>query len=487
MIGRHDGHQSLDAAEDVESYTHARWNDLVRTLVALGADVPEAELAARAALVRCWHAWKEEHRSGDVDVLVYGALLRAWGWPREHPAVGADDVARTLVAEGRLSDYAAERVTGADPGAMPLREWQPEDRDDAYRGAAPLASIRDDLRRRRRRTTTFVAAAAAVTAVVAGLVLLLGEEPTPPDPPPVVVNPLPLAWWSQDTLHLARGEVTVPGLTALAQAGQGASYPVVIGDDRGRVSQVGDDLEPVQIGTYELGATIRASLDGLATWVDVSDPIPSVVVWDTEAREVVDRLPLTDSRTGLQTQVVALDGDTVYLRSPAGTSRWVLGEAEARPIRDRVLDAANGVLLVAMPPASTGSSILPGPQRFGVGADRQATLSPGGLIVAAWVPQEPDLILGGSGANLAAVPLRLPERSRILEARFAPNGDLVLVTSRVYLLARSYDDDGVTSSGRTPFVDLVTCDLQTGSCDVVVGRGAFASPSADESPVILAD
>lgn len=468
VLGRHEPHR--DPEEDVESYAVARWVDAVRTLVELGAGVEEAEVAARTALTRSWRAWKREQRVGDVDVLVFGELLRAWGWPHARPQVGADQVARVLVAEGRLSDHAAQSVTGGSPDGAPL-ETRGLDGPGAYRGAAPIAEVRDDLRRRRRRTASLLTVATAVTAVVVGLVLVL-TAPTPPEPRPVVVNRLPLAWWSQDTLHLAGSELSVPGLVELAQVGRGASYAVVFGDERGRVFQVDDLSDPVRVGSTEPGSAIGAAPDGRAAWVDVSEPVPTVVVWDAAAQEVVHRLRLSDDASSRETDVAALDGDAVYLSSPNGTSRWVLGEATARPFPDRVVDASGGVLVVAMPPAGTGGSVLTSSGRFRVAADHQATLSPGGLIAATWVPDEPGLALNGVGATLTTVPLRLPQRAGIVEARFAPNGDLVLVLSRRI--------DGP--------VTLTTCVLQTGSCEEVyeVGSVDSASQTTSRAPVVLA-
>ncbi len=71
------------SAEGVEDYARVRWNDLVRTLLVLGADADEAERTVHDTLVASWSAWSGEHRSGDVDLLVYGDLVDRHGGHRD--------------------------------------------------------------------------------------------------------------------------------------------------------------------------------------------------------------------------------------------------------------------------------------------------------------------------------------------------------------------------------------------------------------------
>jgi hypothetical protein len=460
--------------QDVASYVAARWADLVRTLVELGAAVPEAELAARDACARTWRAWAREHRTGDVDVLVFEELLHRWGWPQERPDLDPERVAQVLVTTGRVSEHAAELVTGADAGGTPVTAaWAPD--DDLYRGVAPVAEIRDDLRRRRRRTTTVVAAAAVVLSVGVGLVRVLDTGPDRPDRPdqpdrPVVANPLPLAWWSVGALNLGRSRVAVPGLVELAQAGDEESSTVVYLDDRGGVWQVDDTTDPELVGRSEPGSGIRATEEGRAAWIEVGDDAPAVVVWDTVERRILGRLVLEDP--GGPAEVVALDGDTVYLRTPVGTRSWELGDVEALPARG-VVTARDGVLVVTEPPSRTDDAapVRAGPRRFTVDADLRAALSPDGLIVATWMPGSPDLALTGPGASLATVPLQLPERDGIGEARFAPNGDLVLVLTRE------------PSAGGA--VTVATCVLNTGVCEQPVRTGAGRASATGVPQVIL--
>ncbi len=475
-----------EVENDVAGFARVRWADLVRTLLALGSTTDEAELAARRALADCWTAWAGEHRSGDVDVLVYRALLHAWHWPERHPDVSSDDVAHTLIAGARLGEHQAEQVTGApvdgpDSRTVPL--WDGEQWDDSYRAPAPIEAIRDDVRRARRRRLRRWGAAAAVLVVLAGATVLVREvrRPDPPPTPPAT-NPVPLGWWSLDTLHLAGAEVEVGGLLSLAQAGAGTSYPLVLGDDRGRVVQVDPDGTLTQIGSSVVGAPVRAAPDGRAAWVDDGS---SVVVWDTATKTVEGVLAL-DHRTGRRTEVVALDGDAVYLRSPAGTSRWDLGTPRAHPVPDRVLAVAAGVPLIAVAPRSPGASeISVGKSSYQVAAPRRATLSPDGRLVATWMPQTRDISLLRTDGRPTAM-LGLPPDAHVVDARFAPGGELVVVTSRVYPLARDFDD-GSTLSGRTPYADLVTCDTTSGSCEVVAGKIAFAGPTEVDLPIVLAD
>ncbi|CAN5688833.1 hypothetical protein BH11ACT8_BH11ACT8_04120 [soil metagenome] len=470
---------------EVGDYARARWNDLVRTLVVLGCEPVEAEAGAREALVRSWREWPDEDRAGDVDVLVYGRLLRVWHWPEQHPAVAPAQVALVLMAGARLDDYQAGRLAGTQDALPPVQLWQGEDWDDRYRGTAPVDGIVAEVRaRRRRRLRRGGAVLTALVVVAAALSLRGGAEPEP-DPPEVTANPLPIAWWTDGTLHLARTEVEMPGLLSLAQAGTGTSYSVVLGDDRGQVVQVDADGTSRRIGTSFVGVPVRADTDGRAAWVDLDGETPTVLVWDTGAGQVVAQLPL-EARAGRRTQVVALDGDMVYLRSPTGTSAWSLDSVAAVPVPERVLDVADGARLSSV--SSTGA--LTGSRRpgeagsgsFSVGSGTRGVLSHDGLLAAAWVPQEAGLTI--TGADPTPV-LDLPSGSRVLEARFAPDGTLVVATSRIYLLARNYDD-GSSLSGRTPFVDLVTCMTSTGACTVAKGRDTFASPTG-QAPVVLAD
>ena len=98
-------------AQELDDYVTARWSDLVRTARCVGAGPEEAERRAHDALVRSWRAWPEERRSGDVDVLVYGALLDLCG------DLDPEWTAEVLAHGAALSDDQVEDLVGLRPGA----------------------------------------------------------------------------------------------------------------------------------------------------------------------------------------------------------------------------------------------------------------------------------------------------------------------------------------------------------------------------------
>ena len=72
----------------------------------------QAERVAREALLRSWSRWPAEHRSGDVDVLVYGELLAARATGGNGSDDSDSDVARVLTRGARLGPHQVEDLTG---------------------------------------------------------------------------------------------------------------------------------------------------------------------------------------------------------------------------------------------------------------------------------------------------------------------------------------------------------------------------------------
>lgn len=441
--------------EDVEDYVRARWNDLVRTLISLGADVVEAERTASDALVRCWSDWPDEHRSGDVDLLVYGELLALWAARSTDPPPVGTKIARVLVGGAALTSHQAEDLTGADSGAMHLGGIQPW--DALYAAPAPVAALREAVRRGRRRRLGIVAGVVAAVLVIVGAVFLgVGRDSTPPTPDlPESRNAIALAWWGDDVLHLGNVEVDSPGLRVLAQAGTDPSYSVVYGDSAGQVVQVGADGTSERIGSVEVDAPVLGTPEERVVWVDLSDGDPSLILWDPTAAATVASLDLAGTRAGADARLLAVIGSDILLRTAAGAvEAWTPGDDETRPT-----DA---------PPGSPRSDV-----------------SPSGRFLVEWEPQGSQVRVRSLSPDAAELPAPELSGTRVLSARFVNDTTLVVISTRTYLLGRDYND-GVTQSGRFPVADLITCDVATGACAVSQRRAQDVDPSATESAIILA-
>lgn len=69
----------MDKAQEAAyaDYVRARWRDLVRAAVFLGADLHEAEDLAQTTLVRCYTGWDRVSGADNRDGYVYRMLLNA--------------------------------------------------------------------------------------------------------------------------------------------------------------------------------------------------------------------------------------------------------------------------------------------------------------------------------------------------------------------------------------------------------------------------
>lgn len=467
---------------DVESYLDARWSDLVRTLVLSGCTPEDAEPLTIAACARIQPAWRgARKREEDVDVLLYSALLeeRRRHWAGQHPdaaAVGDRRLAAALAQGAGLDEWQVEQVLRVVPGSVDANpyaglgtEWH-----EVYRGATPLDGIRAAVRRTRRRRLTAGAALLAAAVVATAVVLVVRPDaapmPKPPGPTPPR-NPIALAWASNDVLHLDRVEVDTPGLTTLAQVGA-APYGAVYGDDEGRVVQVDAAGILSVIGRTRVGDPIVGSSDGTAAWVDPGTAAgdSEIVAWDTTAATEVGRVTINRG-----SELVAIDGGTVYATGRGTTTTWRVGDSAVDQAAPGLADVAAGLEL-------RSGEVDP----FRVPRGQPARVSPDGSLALTWIPGEPSVTLVAPAGSSSSPPaLGLEPRAIVLDARFTPDGDVVLVTSRVYLLSMGQDD--VTgSSGRSPYADLVTCSVTDGRCTTDLGRNTFAGDSSNPTPIILA-
>ena len=341
----------------------ARWPALVRTLVFLGHPQPEAEESAREAVARVLPAWARERRDGDVDLLVYRALLA------EHARVRrrrGDDAAEPAAVEPELPPALADRlelrheleahlatrsepervravlrhvagladdevddVTGEPGTTPPVPMTGPEVRDACEAvpvPPAPVAAVEARSRRRRRASWTRGAAVVGVVAVVlAGTTWWTsGDDGTEQGKVSAATNPLPVPWYADGRLHLARVEVAVTGLETLLAVPDG----VVYSDADGSVVHVDDGGGQRQIGETVPGSRLVVEPDnGWVAWADPGDGDPELVVYDTLARaEVGHRSLLAGGDTGGQPVgddgPIAIDDERVFYTSPDGDFAW---------------------------------------------------------------------------------------------------------------------------------------------------------------------
>lgn len=94
---------------EFEEYAEARWGTLVRSGVALGCSVPEAQDLAQTALVKAYLSWERVVRADDPNAYLHRILLNAF------------------------RDSRRRRWWGERPGRVPERARDPE--VDAVDGA----------------------------------------------------------------------------------------------------------------------------------------------------------------------------------------------------------------------------------------------------------------------------------------------------------------------------------------------------------------
>jgi hypothetical protein len=350
--------------DEFATWLAARWPALVRTLVFLGHPQPEAERVAGEAVARMLPAWDRERRDGDVDALVYRALLdererviRRGGDAADDAAAdepdlppgladrlerrreleaylatlaGPERLRTVLVHVAGLDEGEVDEVTGQSGRTPPLPMAGADVRDacDAVRAPpAPVAGVLARSRSRRRTAWTRGAAVAAVVAVVlAATTWWTSGEDDQPEQGEVTpaTNPLPVPWYADGTLHLARVDVQVAGVGTLLDVPDG----VVYSDSEGRVVHVDDAGRQRPIGQTVAGSRLAVEPDnGWVAWADPGDGDPELVVHDTLARTEVGRRSLDAAGDSGGQPVgaagpIAIDGERVFYSSPDGDFAW---------------------------------------------------------------------------------------------------------------------------------------------------------------------
>lgn len=197
---------------DYAAYVQARWPVLVAALESEGVAPDDARLAVAEAFLERRRGWTRRAREEDVDAAVWSDLRERTGLPHH--------------------GWERPPLVDVEPGAAADRFEDWEER------------AVDVRRQRRRRTARTVGAAAALALLlVAGLVWWEMR----PQPPPVreEVNPVPVAWYAGEELHLADVVVELPGVEAFVADGSGvvarlATGEVVRVDEDGVVSPLAE-------------------------------------------------------------------------------------------------------------------------------------------------------------------------------------------------------------------------------------------------------
>jgi len=331
---------------DFTAYVTARWAQLVRCLVAMGAPLGIAHDAVGDALSRCHDEWDDRDEWADLDVHVVRDLFERWDhrrddwWAAPVPEADAEALedAGWPALEERLDPLTPEdrralvvsEVLGMGPDQVRAIAGT-ETRHQSLELAGQLHEVLDLLpvdpppleamaaasRQRRRRRRTVSIGAVAVLVLVGALVTVLAvrhEEPAEGVPPERFAsvrsvpydNPSPVAWYSGGTLYLPHSQLALRDVRQFAQWRDGAVYLDVRGNLL-TVSAKGDRARITTLGSTGTFGVLDEQDD--VVWIDPRGP--ELVVHDLV--EGTDRLtiPLNDAAT----RIVDVDGRTAYLET----------------------------------------------------------------------------------------------------------------------------------------------------------------------------
>jgi len=349
---------------DFASYVSARWTQLVRCLIAVGAPLQSAHGGAAETLSHCHDGWAARDEWVDLDVHVFRDLLDRWDGRRdawwERPVPDSDTEALTE-AEWPEVEAQLDRMGVADRRALvlgPVAGLGPEQvREVLGENATTDAALAEEVirvielvpvdpppleamiaaseRRRRRRRGVSVASGVALV-VVAGVVtaLVLGR-PDPPGAereealPPVrslpYYNPSPIAWYAAGTLYLPDSRVSLRDVRAFSEWDEGAVYL----DVSGNLVSVTGDGKRAHIAT--LGASSTFGVHPIVDQVVWVDPdAAELVVYDLDARARHLESPLEDDRS----RILSVGGRGALLASDDELFEVDLEDGSFQPIAD---------------------------------------------------------------------------------------------------------------------------------------------------------
>ncbi|HSO65616.1 MAG TPA: hypothetical protein VLQ78_10995 [Ornithinibacter sp.] len=335
-----------------------------------------------------------------------------------------------------------------------------------------------------------VGLAAAVT--LAAVLVAGGDDPRTVEPagPDLArqTNPLDIAWYDGDVLHLRAVGVPMDLVLDVAPVADGRTYGAVISrlvDDVVEVVHVDASGEQTVIGTIgEDADVVGSSQETVVAWAAGSGRDREVVAYDTATARELGRTPLPADSPGATP--VAVDDGAVFLADPRGTQVWVPGEGAPSPYdagEGLLLDVAAGLHLVAAPDLRTVSFGPVGAGRSLPGAGGPTGLSDDGSYVL------PGSGLGVGTVRAAEFPVHRTGDGEIVSLDLDPETpvlDAALGTDSVtYVVGRDFVvPEGLDDPAGYQVFELLTCDLASGACDTAVADvGSDPSP---RSPVVLA-
>ena len=430
---------------DFEAYATARGAAVVRGLLLLGLDLPEAEDTAAAALGALRSDWRDVGQAADPDVMLWATVLVVDARRRRRrrqPAAADSVVAQVLRGPAGLEELQACEVLGVSvPRLRALLATvtpQTDEEDDASVLAVPYARVRAVSVQGRRRTWLLTSGVVAVTILVVGLAYQVSRpEPVlrPGDVLPAVAtaqqdNPSEVVWWADGTLHLADATVEVGDVQRLVAAGRGAAY--VDGD--GRLVAVTPDGHRTLLGRPTARSSLVSSPRlGLVAWTDASVPNePRIVVWDVDDGERVSGVV-----TSPRARTITFDGG--WLTFGTGLTDWAWdphggaaretgnGYAEEPEERTALVDVVAGTRLeqhgYSLRVVRVGRARAEEVPGFG------GTLSPDGRLVLAGgaTGTEPSLFDARTGADLGTP---FPDGWRVRAATFVSDARVAWLVDR---------------------------------------------------------
>ncbi|WP_372728463.1 hypothetical protein [Nocardioides sp.] len=434
---------------DFDAYLAARWRTLVQSLVERGCSVPEAERIALEALVRLRPRWRTVRAAGDVDAAVHHELDAG--------------------VERRRRARRRRRVAEATPGAAPGGHLPPQLAGQVPPTPQAIAREVRARRRRARRTATAVTVALLLVAGLTGWLLArdtTGARQLARAPTSAGINPAPVAWYANGSLHLDRVVIELPPMRDLALVSGGAVYvdaddTVVLVDVLGRRTRLGSTDPDSRVGV----STDRRRL----FFLDARSA--ELVSLDVATREVEDRWAVVPAEGPPSAEttpaLLAVDGDQVFYRDATGTRAWTPGEPDTAPVAPHLLDAAGGVRAFADPGERSVVWLAPGggasPVRV-IGADAQLSEDGRRVLTRA----KDDLSVFGTVRihdvrTGRPLPTGLGSDDRVITARLGPRDTVT------YLVARAQDQPRPGSFVRLSFAgpwQLRTCAIATGRCTV---------------------
>jgi hypothetical protein len=181
---------------DFARYLDARWADLVGGLEDEGVPADHARLSVAETLLASRRTWSRRVREEQVDVSLWAELRERTGLP--------------------------PRPGEAVPHAV--RPFDPRDTPDAW-----LARASELRAARRRRSARRSILGLAVVAVVAAGWLWWAARPAVPEVREEA-NPLPVVWYAEGDLHLAKVVVELPGIDEFVAWGSGVAVRLGSGE-----------------------------------------------------------------------------------------------------------------------------------------------------------------------------------------------------------------------------------------------------------------